>query len=214
MRDFNKEAATYDAVPARVQLASDVADAILDTVEVTPDMEVMDFGCGTGLVSVRLQSLVRSVTCVDSAPGMLDVLEAKTREQGIDNMKMRCVDIASGGRLVGRYDLIVTSMTLHHIEDVDALLAQFAEVLAEGGRACIADLDLEGGKFHADATGVYHNGFDRAALRRSLEQASFEDVRERTAATVEKPDADGNLRQFTVFLISGRKKGQTEGVVR
>ncbi|MFA6242294.1 MAG: class I SAM-dependent methyltransferase [Candidatus Hydrogenedentales bacterium] len=206
MRDFNIEAATWDANPRQVRLSSEVADAILDTVKVTSDTDVMDFGCGTGLIAVNLQSRVRSVTCVDNAPGMLEVLEAKIRNHGIENVKTLCADVSAGGRLEGRYDLIVSSMALHHIEDVDGLLVQFAGVLSEGGHICIADLDLEGGRFHTDSSGVYHNGFDRAALGSAFERAGFEDVCVRTAATVEKPDADGTLREYAVFLISARKK--------
>lgn len=206
MRDFNLEAATYDSVPARVKMASDVADAILDTVAVTKEMDVLDFGCGTGLVSVRLHDQVRSVTCADNAPGMLETLEAKVQANGIENIKTLYVDITSGARLDGRFDLVVSNMAFHHIEDIDGLLAQFADVLVKGGHACVADLDLENGKFHADSSGVFHNGFDREAMRHSFERAGFEDVHVRTAATMEKPDVDGNLRDFTIFLTSGRKR--------
>ena len=87
MRDFSLEAATYDSVPARVKMASDIADTILDTVAVTKEMDVLDFGCGTGLVSVRLHGQVRSVTSADNAPGMLETLEAKVHANGIENIR-------------------------------------------------------------------------------------------------------------------------------
>jgi hypothetical protein len=72
---------------------------------------------------------------------------------------------------------------------------------------CIADLDPEGGLFHGDNTGVYHFGFDRKELRRALADAGFENIADATAAEVMKPAADGQLRRFTVFLMSGRKGG-------
>lgn len=48
-RDFDNAAATWDENPARVKLAHDVARAIRHTMQLTPDMDVLDFGGGTGL---------------------------------------------------------------------------------------------------------------------------------------------------------------------
>jgi 2-polyprenyl-3-methyl-5-hydroxy-6-metoxy-1,4-benzoquinol methylase len=53
-KDFDKEAAVWDAKPMRVKLALDVAEAIIREIKPTQDLTVMDFGCGTGLVTLRL----------------------------------------------------------------------------------------------------------------------------------------------------------------
>ena len=66
-RDFNKEAAQWDANPGRVKLAGEVAAAIIREARPTRDMDVLDFGCGTGLVTLKLQPLVKTSTGVDSA---------------------------------------------------------------------------------------------------------------------------------------------------
>ncbi|MFA7695822.1 MAG: hypothetical protein WCX63_09830, partial [Methanoregula sp.] len=52
-RDFNTAAATWDENPGRVKMAHTVAHAILGTVKPGPDRDVLDFGCGTGLLSLR-----------------------------------------------------------------------------------------------------------------------------------------------------------------
>jgi precorrin-6B methylase 2 len=52
-RDFDKEAAAWDEQPARVQLAGDVAAAIVRQVTLRTDMDVLDFGCGTGLLTLQ-----------------------------------------------------------------------------------------------------------------------------------------------------------------
>lgn len=77
--------------------------------------------------------------------------------------------------------------------------------MAPGGYLCIADLDLDGGRFHEDNTGVFHFGFDREALRKTFIAAGFSNVRDVSAAEVEKPVAHGERKRFTVFLMTGRK---------
>lgn len=205
-KDFDKEAASWDEQPARVKLAGDVADAITRNVELTPEMDVLDFGCGTGLLTLRLQPIVRSITGVDSSRGMLDVLEAKVARQKLGNVRTLRLDLDEGDVFRGSYDLIVSSMTLHHVREIQPLLAQFRNVAAPAGYLCIADLDFDGGRFHDSNVGVFHFGFDRAKLRGAFEKAGFGDVRDSTAAEVAKPTAGGETRRFTVFLLCGRKR--------
>jgi ubiquinone/menaquinone biosynthesis C-methylase UbiE len=203
MRDFDKDAARWDEHPTRVRLGQDVASAIARAVPLGPTMDVLDFGCGTGIVTLQLAASVGSVTGVDSSQGMLDVLDAKIDRQGHTNVTTR--RLQPGGALHGAYDLIVSSMTFHHVEDIDALLMQFFRALKAPGWLCVADLDPEHGEFHDDNTGVFHFGFERAALRRALVEAGFEDVRDVTATEVVKPTRQGAPRAFSVFLLTGRK---------
>ena len=203
-RDFNVEAATWDEEPRRVSLANDVFRAIVDAASLHPAMTALDFGCGTGLVTLQLAPRIAQVTGVDSSRGMLDVLEGKIRSHSVDNVTAQLVDLDRGDVLEGEYDLIVSTMALHHIRDVSALLRLFAQVLKADGRICLADLDSEDGEFHANNDGVFHFGFERDALKRSLSEAGFSDLTDSTAAEITKPSADGTLKSFSVFLISGR----------
>ncbi len=59
-RDFDREASKWDENPARSKLADDIVRAISKQIDLTDDMDVMDFGCGTGLLALRLQPIVRS----------------------------------------------------------------------------------------------------------------------------------------------------------
>jgi len=202
-RDFDQEAAGWDEHPTRVQLAQDVASAIARAVPLGPTMDVLDFGCGTGIVTLQLAPSVGSVTGADSSAGMLEVLNAKIDAQGHTNVTTRRLDPGDG--VSGAYDLIVSSMTFHHIQDIDALLKQLFRALKAPGWLCTADLDPEQGEFHDDNTGVFHFGFDREALRRAFVGAGFVDVQDVTAAQVVKPTPQGALRTFSVFLMTGRK---------
>lgn len=205
-KDFDREASSWDEKPDRVRLANDVSDAVRKAVNLSPDMDVLDFGCGTGLVALRLQPLVHSVTGADSSRGMLDVLAAKIEREKLANVRALYLDLDKGDTLPGQYHLIVSSMTLHHVREIEPLLALFHRLAVPGGYLAVADLDSEGGRFHASSEGVFHFGFERESLRGSFAQAGFEDIRVRTAAEITKPDSGGELRRFSVFLMTGRKK--------
>ena len=204
-KDFDKEAAQWDANPGRVKLANEVAAAIIREAMPANNMDVLDFGCGTGLVTLRLQPLVRTIVGVDSSPGMLGVLEGKIRTQGLKNIETRFVDFDKGDLIEGRFNLLVSSMTLHHVPDTARLFKQWHDLLLPGGLLCFADLDAEDGSFHGDNTGVFHLGFDRDHLNKLLLTAGFRDIRDTTATTMMRDVAGKGEKAFPVFLIVARK---------
>ncbi len=204
-KDFDIEAAQWDANPGRVKLADDVADAIVREAAPSRDMDVLDYGCGTGLVTLRLQPKVRTITGADSSQGMLGVLQGKVRSRGLTNVQTRLVDFEKGGRVEGAYHLIVSSMTMHHVKDTAGLFRRWYDLLLPGGLLAAADLDTEDGSFHGNNTGVFHFGFDRDDLKKLLHQSGFHDVRVVTASTMTRDAAGGGQREYPVFLIVGRK---------
>lgn len=204
-RNFDQDAALWDQNPGRVKVATDIAQTIIGEVNPGSTMDVLDFGCGTGLLTLALQPLVHSITGVDSSQGMLDVFRQKISDRDLPNVSVRCLDLDQGDVLTGSYHLVVSSMTMHHIKNVDSLLRQFHQILRPSGMLCIADLDPDGGRFHPENDGVFHFGFDREEMKRRFAQAEFHDIRVTQAAQVEKPLEDGTTRLFTIFLITGRK---------
>jgi cyclopropane fatty-acyl-phospholipid synthase-like methyltransferase len=205
IRDFNKDALTWDENPVRVKLANDISDAILKNIQLQPKMDLLDFGCGTGLLSLNLQSYVQSVTGVDSSTGMIDIFNTKIIRESIVNVTTKCIDIDKGELLDGRYDLVVSSMTFHHIKNIPELLKHLFSVLAVSGTICIADLDLENGKFHENNDGVYHNGFDRKVLEGMFVDAGLKDIQTITATEINKPARSGETSKFSVFLMMGHR---------
>ena len=204
-KDFDKEAAAWDENPGRVKLANEVADTIIREAQPSSAMDALDYGCGTGLVTLRLQPLVRTIVGADSSSGMLGMLQSKTAKQRLTNVETRLVDFEHGGTIAGKFHLVVSSMTLHHVQDTALLFKQWYELLLPGGVLAVADLDTEDGSFHGDNTGVRHLGFDRRYLGGLLRNAGFSSVRDTTAATMVRDVATGGSRSFPVFLIIARK---------
>jgi ubiquinone/menaquinone biosynthesis C-methylase UbiE len=203
--DFDQKAAAWDENPMRVKLANDVADTIIREIRPTQDMDALDYGCGTGLVTLRLQPFVKSVTCVDSSRGMLEVLEGKLKNKGLSNVHTQFLDFGQGGKVEGKFHLVVSSMTLHHVQEPAVFLKQLYDLLTPEGYLGIADLDKEDGTFHDDNKGVLHFGFERVHLKGLLEETGFRDLHDVTATTVVKGIGGNGRREFPVFLIIGRK---------
>lgn len=200
---FDEAAATWDAEPRRVELTSAVGKAICRLVQPNRGMDVLDYGCGTGLLGLFLLPHVRSVTGADSSPGMLKVLEEKIRAGGVQRMRTQTLDLEHDPMPESRYHLVVANMVLHHVDQTDLLLAAFYRLLMPGGVLAVADLDTEPGLFHGPdvAASVYHHGFDRGALKDRLYRAGFVDVKDVTAHVIRKPIANGEIREFPVFLM-------------
>jgi SAM-dependent methyltransferase len=196
---FDQAAPTWEAEERRVLLARGVTEAIAKRCALPAELDVLDFGCGTGLVALGLRPLVRSVTGVDTSRGMLDVFERKLVERGIEGVRALHLLPDAPLSLPERFDLVVSSMTLHHVADLAPLFARFRDHLRPGGRVALADLDLEDGTFHDDARGVVHLGFERDAIAALLAGAGFVDVAVETATVTRKGD-----RSYPVFLATGR----------
>jgi ubiquinone/menaquinone biosynthesis C-methylase UbiE len=206
---FDDAATNWDAEPRRIELAKAVGEAILSQVRPTRGMDVLDYGCGTGLLGLFLLPHVRSVMGADSSPGMLQVLEDKIRAAGLPQMRAERLDLAHDPAPTSRYHLIAANMVMHHVDQTDVLLAAFYRMLLPGGFLAIADLDTEPGSFHGpDVAGsVYHHGFDRRSLIDRLYRVGLVDLKVVTAHVIRKPVANGETREFPVFLIVGKRAG-------
>ncbi len=200
-RDFESVAARWDENPTRVKIATDVAAAIRREVALSPQMDVLDYGCGTGLLALQLLPHVGSVTGADNSPAMLEVLAGKIAGQGLHNAHTQFVDFERGAHATGQYDLIVSSMVTHHVPDTAALFKEWMRLLKPHGQVAFADLDSEDGAFHGDNTGVFHLGFDRGRLRDLLLAGGFQQVRASTATIVRKEVEGQGTREFPIFLI-------------
>ena len=201
---FDVLASGWDSNPDRVALARAVTAAIAAAVPLHKKMQALDFGAGTGLVTLGLLSHVAGVTAVDASAEMLRVLDEKLRALRIDNVHTLACDIARAPLPANAFDLVASSMVLHHIPEVAPVLARLRPCLRPGGWIALADLDVEDGSFHADMSGVFHKGFDRSTIRRWLTAAGFSHVVVRDAHRIMRTAADGTTREYGVFLAVGQ----------
>ena len=199
---FDEQAATWDEDQSKVDRAQTVADVLAGVIPLRGDERLLAYGAGTGLVAQALGERAGFITLADSSAGMREAMTRKIDAGALpSNARVWDLDLTSDDVPEDRFDLIVSSLVLHHIKDLPRVLAGFHELLDAGGHVAIADLDQEDGSFHEhvhDFDG--HNGFDRAQLQADLEAAGFEDVRFTDAGDVQKEG-----RAFGLFLASARK---------
>jgi len=197
---FDTKAATWDDEPDKVAQAHDVAEAIAGSVPLSRHIRLLEYGAGTGLVTQALRSRVGPVTLADNSSGMRQVIEGKIPSGDLPDAEVWALDLESQPVPDRQFDLIVTSMVLHHVRDLSTVLSGFAQLLGDGGALCIADLDREDGSFHAhDFDG--HHGFDRVELATTLEQAGFAEVSVTDCTHIAR---DGST--YPVFLATAHRQ--------
>jgi ubiquinone/menaquinone biosynthesis C-methylase UbiE len=204
MTNFDERAKDWDSDPDKVERARAVAEAIRRTIPLTKDMRVLEYGCGTGLLSFALQSDLGQITLADTSQGMLDVLTQKIASAGVTNMQPVRLDLASEPLPAERFDLTYSLLTLHHIHDVNDILIKFRDLLLPNGYLLVADLDKEDGSFHTDGTTDVHLGFDRDELQKTVENLGFGNVTFSTAYKIKKKIGNEE-KAFPVFLMTAKK---------
>lgn len=199
---FDDVAATWDDDPGHEDRQVAIAQAIQRTVQLDPRMRALDVGGGTGRLSILLADRVGSAVVTDPSAGMVQVARQRIEEAGLsDRLRAVQADLTTD-RLGGSYDVVWSSMALHHVRDPDALLRALAGLLVDGGRLAIADLDEDpDGAYHADVTDFDgHHGFDRERLTTQLARAGFATISFVDATTILKGG-----RVFGVFLCTATK---------
>ncbi len=200
---FDSKARQWDENPAFQDRANQIAAAMTAVIPLNTTMRALDYGSGTGMLSFPLQEKLGHITLKDTSAGMLAVVEEKIAAWGIGNMTTRLMDLTAAPMPDERYDLVYSSMTLHHIPDTNAILKAFHTLLKPGGWLCIADLDQEDGSFHGIQVDVQY-GFDRDALAAQATQAGFADIRFSTLFEIVKTTEAGS-RAYPVFLLLARR---------
>jgi ubiquinone/menaquinone biosynthesis C-methylase UbiE len=88
--------------------------------------EVLEVGCGTGLVLQRIEAFASRVRGVDLSPGMLE----KARARGLDVVEGSATALPFED---ASFDVSCSFKVLAHVRDVDLALREMARVVRPGG---------------------------------------------------------------------------------
>ncbi len=88
--------------------------------------DVLEVGCGTGLVLQRLSAFARSAKGVDLSPGMLE----KARQRGLDVVEGSALELPFAD---ASFDATCSFKVLAHIPEIEKALAEMARVTRPGG---------------------------------------------------------------------------------
>lgn len=157
---FGQHAGSWDAL--RIELFGDGYLASTLTALLPPTLTVMDLGCGTGEVVAAVAPSVARVIGVDQEEAMLAV--AHQRCAGLDNVELLHSGLEALPLPDASVDAALCMLVLHHVEDLEACLAQAARVLRPGGRLVVLDMVEHDRREYHRTMGHRHLGFAREAL--------------------------------------------------
>ena len=194
---FKEKAASYGNDRDRVATRHEIADAIIQKIPLNSDMNLMDFGSGTGMLLEHIAPKVAKITAVDISSSMNEQLRKKQADIACE-LEVLEMDLCTQ-ELALTFDGIISSMTMHHIDDVPAMLTKMHLMMKPGGFIALADLETEDGSFHTEDTGVFHFGFSGDDLIRFATDAGFKNADVSVVSTISKPNKD-----YPVLLLTAR----------
>lgn len=108
-----------------------------------PDMEVLEFGCGTGTTALIQAPFVKHILATDISGGMLEIARAKAAAQGVGNVTFQQVSIEELDAPDASFDVVMGHSILHLLQDRKAAIAKVHRMLRPGGAfvtstACLA----------------------------------------------------------------------------
>ena len=141
---FGSMAQSYDSLIGRsVPRYDEMMDRLVDYLPPN-SASVLELGCGTGNLSVRLAAKLPSaaLTLVDGSAEMIAV--ARSRLEQASSLRTRAVQFVTArfedlDLQPGSFDLVVSSISLHHVVDKGLLYERLHKFLRPGGRFCFAD---------------------------------------------------------------------------
>lgn len=192
---FAQTAARFDRSTTSQQLAR-LPNVLFPLLALDSSQHWLDFGAGTGALSVPLAAQVGQVTALDTSAAML----ARLADKNVPNINILEQDIFCG--LKQSFSGVISSMALHHVADIPELLSCLHQCLEEDGQLALIDLYSEDGSFHGDnaGKGVVHLGFEPQQLLELAAQAGFKALSYREIFCIRNK----NGRDYPLFLLQGR----------
>ncbi len=203
MSEFDSRARLYDSNPLHLERAVSVAGKIKKLLPSSRGMRALDFGAGTGSLSLLLADWFSEIIMMDTSSEMVKVMEEKVEESGINNLKPLFFDLENNEYINGNVDVIFSQMVMHHIIDTEVILKKFYNILNRGGLLVIADLYSEDGSFHGEGF-IGHNGFDVEQLKAIAKITGFSKCYHEDCFIVKKPVGD-EIKEFPMFILISEK---------
>jgi 2-polyprenyl-3-methyl-5-hydroxy-6-metoxy-1,4-benzoquinol methylase len=166
--DDDETAQTYAAA------AFKSLEAVLANTDLTlHGANIVDFGCGTGLLTERLVSAGAAIQAVDTSTAMLDVLRSKADLHDWPNVRTS-TELPDAR---GTQDLIVCSSVCSFLEDYPGMVKRLVDLLGPGGMFVQWD-------WERDEADKGAHGLTRTEINDALRTAGLADVLVETAFEV------------------------------
>jgi len=98
----------------------------------TPEMRVLEMGCGTGTTALRLAPHVKAFVGTDQSSEMIRIARDKAADEH-SNLEFRVLGAAESAQLEEGFDVVMGFNLFHLVPDADAVLADIFKILKPGG---------------------------------------------------------------------------------
>jgi ArsR family transcriptional regulator len=170
---FTTAAGRWDALRAELFGARTELVALPGLID--DSLVVGDLGCGTGAVSEVLAPFVQRVIGVDGSRAMLAA--ARRRLADRENVELRHGELEELPVADGELGAVLLVLTLHHVPEPLAVLAEAARAIAPGGRIVVVDMLPHDREAYRREMGHVWLGFSEKQLGGWLADAAFEGTR-------------------------------------
>ncbi len=128
---WNTRAQTYDLTSGKTYAETYDKTAASSLKYLKPSDRVLEFACGTGLLTLRLAPHVARLRGIDISPGMADIAREKARD--IPNVEITNTDLFDPCLEPGSFDAVAAYNVLLYLPDLPAALARIRALLKPGG---------------------------------------------------------------------------------
>ncbi len=109
-----------------------------------PDMEVFEFGCGTGSTAIAHAPFAKHILATDVSKRMIEIAESKAQAGSVNNVTFKQAAIEDFAEHDQSFDMVMGHSILHLVEDKEAVIAQVHKLLKPDGvfvssTACLGD---------------------------------------------------------------------------
>jgi 2-polyprenyl-6-hydroxyphenyl methylase/3-demethylubiquinone-9 3-methyltransferase len=112
---------------------------ILSNHESFKNIDILDVGCGGGLISVPLVKMSANVTAIDASPNNIKAAKAYTQQHNL-NINYQNSTVEELLLNPQKFDVIVCLEVIEHVANVDEFVANLAKLLKPGGMMILSTI--------------------------------------------------------------------------
>ncbi len=119
-----------------------------------PEMEVLEFGCGTGSTAITHAPFVKHIQAIDVSSKMLEIAQGKADANNVKNITFKQSSIDEFNAPDQTFDAVLGLSILHLLENKEEVISKVHKMLKPGGvfvssTVCLGDTKLKLIKFVA-----------------------------------------------------------------
>jgi 2-polyprenyl-3-methyl-5-hydroxy-6-metoxy-1,4-benzoquinol methylase len=187
---------------------------MLQSLELSPGLRVLDFGGGTGWLSRDLTQLGCRVIVLDVSPTALAIAREQYARHPVIGDRPAPEFVLFDGRRIDLPDASIDRIgcfdAFHHAANPDAILREFGRILVPGGRAAFAEpgprhSESARSSFESNTYGVVERDVDIHAIWRTAQASGFSDLR---MCVFHEPAYHVSLAEYEDLVTGGAAQTQ------